>query len=155
MENLLVKVNADVFIIPNHSWKMKNMDDFGWKWREGYTKKTYNDNGIEFDETERQIEVWLVSKDLHSDNVQDHSCRVLIDGEMYRLNNRVLSYIPESLLPSGEGKTSTFVFKDMNVTSCDDKEKTMKIDLEITMTAKQLEYRYCRFGCFEEVLKAV
>jgi hypothetical protein len=66
--------------------------------------------------------------------------------------------IPVGLLPSAEKETSVIKLSDVSAYCYDDDDfmrTEIKIDVELTLTANQLDYRYRRFGRFEEVLKYV
>ena len=141
-KNSINQVTGDVFIVPNHARRFGNCEfplviyNF---------KKIAEENGVEVTEDSKFIEVWIVcKKDIKTDNLCDHGARVLCDGEEEVVIHPRISYIPEELLRgNNEGEHITIKFTDKDI--------TFEIDLRLC----QSEYRYARFGTFEEVLELV
>lgn len=140
-KNTINHVTGDVFIVPNHAIRFGNAT---FESIINRYKKVAEENGVEVTEDSKFIEVWIVSeKDLKTDNLCDHGAHVLCDGEEVVIQPRI-SAIPEELLRGKkEGEHVSVKFTDND------------IPFEIDLRLCQLEYRYSRFGTFEEVLEVV
>ena len=146
-----IEFNADAFIIPNRSCKLK---DF-WVTSTAEEAKTLATNllGTEPDENELCIQMWYVVDDLNCDNLVDHSACVEIDGNKYLIRMESC-YLPYSVLrDKHEGDTIDITF--VNCAREWDIYKAEGILITIHVTLKQRGYRYERFGSFEEVLSKV
>ena len=137
-KNSINHVTGDAFIVPNHARRFGNAT---FESIINRYKKVAEENGVT--EDSKFIEVWIVSKDLKTDNLCDHGAHVLCDGEEVVIHPRI-SYIPEELFQGKkEGEHVTVKFTDND------------IPFEIDLRLSQKEYRYARFGTFEEVLEVV
>ena len=140
-KNSINHATGDVFIVPNYA---RRFGDITFESVINRCKKVADENGITVTENSKFIEVWIVSKkDLKTDNLCDHGAHVLLDGEEVVIHPRI-SYIPEELFQGKkEGDHVTVKFTDND------------IPFEIDLRLSQKEYRYARFGTFEEVLEVV
>ena len=137
-----IQMSADMFIIPNSTNVISNERILSFQ-------KGMIDlcklNGLTEDLEEKMVQVWLTND--KSDNINDHGIK--IDGKQYYPS---CSNIPYTLIKNvKEGETATVKFFGYDHSG----EKAVKVVFEIQLTAKQLDYRYKRFGSFEETLKRV
>ena len=140
-KNNINHVTGDVFIVPNHARRFGNAT---FESIINRYKKVAEENGIEVTDDLKFVEVWIVCKnDIKTDNLCDHGAHVLCDGEEVVIHPRI-SNIPEELFQGKkEGDHISLKFTDED------------IPFEMDLRLCQKEYRYCRFGTFEEVLEAV
>ena len=159
---LVHHARAQVFVIPNHAGKVKNFLIHPEKEQEKM-EELCEMNEETFDpENDWLIECWLHSSDdLSSDNLSDHGFSFTADGKRYRAGLNIRRYIPAKLLPKKEGETVILNipcwYRDEENRSYEHycKDDDGKFTLELELTANQLDYRYRRFGAFEEVVKQV
>jgi hypothetical protein len=146
---LVAKITGEVFIIPNSS---NTYDELTLKKRADRLFREYPNM-----KTDRYIQCWISSKELNIDNLTSIGFEFEHNGKTY-YSDAIFSMIPVGLLPSAEKETSVIKLSDVSAYCYDDDDfmrTEIKIDVELTLTANQLDYRYRRFGRFEEVLKYV
>lgn len=154
--NGVLEGNLDVFIIPNKGGLVSN-----WL-GESTQKKLIRDinaiaelNGFEFDpEKDPLVQLWFCGMDC--DNLIDHYCHVEDeDGNRYMFRANNLSHLPVSIFKDHqEGDTIELSFP-ASIEARGDEGQAKEITVKTHVTLKQLDYRYSRFGRFEEVLKQV
>lgn len=128
--------NVDIFVIPNGIYNINsdwNKNSPSNKWIEDKCSKVLGMKS----ESGRYVQVWTVGHDCDNWSCSCESCPAnLQDEEGFRY--------PE-LMPIE-------LFKDLK----EGETKVVETDtLIINMTAKQLSYRYRRFGRFEEVMRCL
>lgn len=156
--NLITGMEAAMFIIPNRA---SSVGDDAWtspkliEWLE----KLCELNNTTYDkENDKLVETWLVEiddeKDDPCDNMQDH----VFCLEPIKMESRIkFHYIPEKLIKDfKEGDTFKIkipikMFSEYRLDERNSKEAV----LELSITANQKDYRYRRFGTFEECLEHV
>lgn len=127
--------SADCFIIPNdiYTFGTNELTDNMFAKRIqhfGYTPK----KGDLF------VQIWTVSPERPEDNLHSWSENWAGHGMPQYIEDKFQwpTFIPLSMLPKEEGGTQKLV--------------TVNGDI-YELTARQLKYRYCRFGEFQEVLE--
>jgi len=153
---------ASCFIIPNGAGYCREF--LGDKLRQRYTEeltKYCELNDIEFNPEEDQlIQVWWHSDEyFDTDNMYRHGCSVAdSDGNIYSFHIDTPEYMPYPLIKDvTEGSRKiiyvpcTIFSKEENRMGRDGHEAVLEVDMEFD----QLNYRYCRFGNFEDVVKQV
>lgn len=137
------RFDIDLFIVPNRGIRLE-----GFKHHES-TYKKYSDllsiNNLEVDDNQIFFEIWAVDKKvLKSKNLADH-------GFNYNDNNfsmQVRCLPAEIFKNSKEGDT---VEMTIPICNADGTSLYMKVNFRLAQT----EYRYARFGHFEDVLDDV
>ena len=147
-----IEFNAEAFIIPNHSGKLEN---FVFSSMRKNTKEiATNVLGKEPNENEDYVQMWYVVKDLGCDNLTDHSAWVNIDGNEYRI--RLDScYLPYTVLKGKNDGDTIDVSFISGRREWDDYTPEGDIKVLMHVTLNQKDYRYSRFGSFEETLQKV
>lgn len=153
IKNNKIEANVDLFIIPNspskflEGFQYENAAPGYMNLRDDNIDRIAKLNGVEICKGERLIQVWLTSKEeLGSDNLNDHGFEATTEnGEKVRLHFRCHSIPATMLLGKSEGE----VF-DMKI-KCYDMDKN-EYELLMHVKCSQSEYRYRRFGNFENVL---
>ena len=166
------EVNCDTFIVPNNASKIS-----GYMWgQENLTKRTneiYNLNGIEFNPAEdHMLQLWMTND--QCENLNDHTFYIFDD--VYHYTFRLDSTLPAilfkdkkegdvvdvvvTLKPISRIKvigTDNISRKDSERIWYDDKNSPEAPVFEITFNLKlnQSNYRYRRFGKFEDVYNMV
>lgn len=148
---LVAKISGEVFVIPNSS---STYDGLTLKKRADRLFREYPNM-----KTDRYIHCWISSKELGIDNLTSRGFIFNYNDKRY-CADAIFSMIPVGLLPVAEKETSVIKLSDVSAYCYDDDDDDfmrteIKIDVELTLTANQLDYRYRRFGKFEEVLKYV
>lgn len=148
VENGKLEVNGDVFIIPNG---MGTVNDFisGKEFhRRVLDAIQFASNGTHIDDKSLLVETWIVSKELGTDNLSDHGGKYIgEDGEIHGTGH-LDRYIPFDLL-NGH-KEGDVVDITIPRGTYDFNEG---FDIVLHLRLAQKEYRYSRFGSFEDVLK--
>jgi len=144
-------VKGHVFIVPNIAETFKSYPEDSQDW---LTQRISRMTGINPKKEDKMLQVWITSKEC--DNWNDHfggfQVNVLGQNKEYwsRINetkeDRLLGYFPR-LYPSQifEGKHEG----DKVMLHCPE------YDVDIELTCNQLDYRYGKFGRFEEVFGQV
>ena len=142
-----INATGDIFIIPNHGGAVSGY------WLESTRREIIEIaklNGLEdFNETCNAFEVWISSDDLSTENLNCHGGRFGND----RIECRC-SLLPAVLFENVKEGDSIEINLPAAICSRDEHEPE-DIIVKITLTAKQLEYRYRSFGRFEEVFQKV
>jgi hypothetical protein len=157
----IINANAEAFIVPNAAGRLNLQYSFARKHLE-----TAKINGISEKEAveEKYVELWFSSDELHSENIGDHGCSFDEDGRRYYIRY-IRTLIPVSLLKGHkEGEIipiklagSCEMSRDINKDVHDKEYKNEDLDVELQLNVKlnQLDYRYRRFGTFEQCLQYV
>jgi hypothetical protein len=134
-----IHLNADMFIIPN---SVSTIDDYLLPSFQKRMVDLCKINELVENPKEKIVQIWLTND--NSDNINDHGIK--IDGKQYYVT---CGNIPYTLIKNvKEGETVAVKFFGYD----NSEEKPAKVVFEIQLTAKQLDYRYRRFGSFEETL---
>lgn len=141
-------LNGEMFIVPN-----KISYPAGWLSGSDLQLMCENarNNGVEYVEGMPMIQVWLVVPGM-SNNAGDHGINVTEDVRVSL--NRYATLIPAPVLEKvNEGDSVELTFSGISR----DCVKETKEDCMVTMNvvAKQRDYRYRRFGDFDEVYNKV
>lgn len=149
-----VTINADLFIIPNSA--VRGIDGYLEPFRDKNEKWLSNiceASGVEFNRDDFIIETWMVGmSNGMAENMSDHYSCITIDDKMYRFRfcNR---FLPMRLIDGKEGEVVKIVIPGIELVGEDD--NIILMDLHINCRLNQHDYRYARFGQFEEVLQKV
>ena len=156
-------IRADVFIIPNASFKYEGsleqkegcgtgiVNDLNTMWHVALPKELRENKEFK---NEDWIEVWYVTPGNDESNWGSHH----IDGysELKGWKPRT-DYLPKSLFEGKkEGDCITFdlpIVKELDDNNCDYAYAYAIIKIQLCLA--QTKYRYRNFGTFEEVLKRV
>ncbi len=155
--DITVAANADVFVIPNHASTV-NEFVFGKDTRKETVCNVCFANGVSYDpETDKLIQLWMVSDDLQSDNIEDHGFISNFNGKEYRCHLPAYCHsLPKKLLPSKEGETKRIIIPNCIATERSrDADEEINFDLILNITASQTKYRYKNFGNFEDAVRYV
>ena len=166
-------INCDCFIVPNKAVKANS----GWddrpisSWGRKLADKAAEiaaENGFSYNESiDKFVQMWWVGAD--SDNMQDHGFCIEIGNNKYFFGyQRSISQVPMKFFEGhkeGEILPLVMTLKPMSVMNIELGRKSLQHyeetdevpEFKITFNLKlnQLDYRYRRFGTFEEVLKYV
>lgn len=142
-EMLNVYANAEVFIVPNRATSLDGVSS--------HTRSALTTDGRMADvETEgrKLIQVWICSDDLGTRNLVDHGAEVeLEDGRELQIWN-IYGFLPEALFENKvEGDDVEWCYH----TKATIAGGTTAINLHLNLKLNQTDYRYSRFGRFEEV----
>lgn len=150
----IIRANAEAFIVPNLASTVG-----GWSLEEEKTRRMCwlcELNGRQFDvANDKLVELWIHSEDLNSRNLTDH-------GGYFFEGSRSTVYVTERFVPHSmllghkEGDTINIVLPGIVVRkSSGDTDDADEAIINLTVTLKQLGYRYETFGKFEEALAAI
>jgi len=135
-------LTGNFFLVPNRLFKfeeLKNPNENGFD-DELYTRRYRNFPGIEFQDNDLMVEFWAIGPECQ--NWHCHDWSELGEKE---LMGRLPQHIPLRVLQNlKEGDEIVLHFRANNA-----KEP---YEYELKLRATQLEYRYARFGTFEETL---
>lgn len=143
-----IEFNAEAFIIPNHSGKITDfwVDYVAQRVKEVATSVL----GKEPDKDELYVQMWYVADDLNCDNVDCGYPWVEIDGEEHRICIGT-AYLPYTVLKGkDDGDTIDVTFNNADNWRDKDPIKDLKVTMHVTLNQK--DYRYRRFGSFQDVL---
>ena len=158
MENGTVKINGGIFIIPNSATKFCHMGEFWQNRCRKYMEELCELNGITFNPDDYLIECWYHSDECDCDNIPDHGISCMIDGKKcYISSNKIRRMIPSQIFGDHvEGDIITVkIPATIDIESTKEEYESKDIILEINLELNQKDYRYGRFGNFEDVLKQV
>lgn len=146
-----VTVDCNCFIIPNSLAKANVNNSFGRKLADKAAEIAAT-NGFEYDESlDKFVQLWWVG--CNSDNMQDHGFTIEVDGQKYRFGYEMcLELVPVKFFKGhkeGEILPLTISLKPRH----DEGEEVPTFNVTFNLKLNQLDYRYRRFGRFEEVLK--
>lgn len=154
--------NIDVFIVPNRVGKISS------HWLKSTVKNiatVVEMNNLEFNpESDKIVELWFTGMDC--DSWTDHYIHAEDeDGNKVCFRASNIGYLPASIFfNKNEGDTVDITFpatvykvrKDRRTPLTEEEaEYSREIVVKIHATLAQNEYRYSRFGSFEEVLQKV
>lgn len=136
------KVETKSFIIPN---SITRLDGFFHDKTRDRLKKMTEAAGFEVTDSTKFIQIWSVAS--CKDNIADSVWSI----HGYNFFTRIEQLPAELFAGKVEGDKVEFLYKDL-VT---DKRTGNRVEVQINfeMTLDQLDYRYRRFGRFEEVFK--
>lgn len=146
-----VNTKCDAFIIPNHSVRFDQMFEFD----KGTAKKVCDMNNVSISDDTTFINLWMCAEGL-SDNFCDHGINIDVDNVMHLCRPRFSWFPAELFSDSKEGDIVS-----MNIpcyaSPCDASAKGCGMDINLTVHMKlsQKDYRYRRFGSFEDTMKSV
>ena len=158
-----IQADADVFVIPNSSWIPDTTTIIGIRQVERI-RSVMRANNINYDfSSDPVVELWWCSEDLRSDNIGSHGLLFTTeDDEDVYINgsySNVVGLLPKKLfdgMTEGSTRMITIPMTAKIVKSLSgDEEIFWDIQLMINTRAAQTEYRYSRFGNFEDVLRTV
>lgn len=144
---------ADLFIIPNTASKAANFMSMA-ETRKNEMEQLCKANGLVFDPEDPLVQIWVTNDDV--ENFQDHHPRFIMGGKVYEYN--LQTRLPYSILKNikeGETFDITIPVKGRPVDLDEDTKSPVETEINFKLTAKQTEYRYRRFGKFEECLRMV
>lgn len=152
-ENVVViEGSVDVFIVPNHATTYSKKVEYA-----PHSAERLIEVFGELDPNDQLVQVWMVGKnDFVCDNMQDHCPHIQLDGEDWMLSN-LPSYIPEKVLrgkTEGERIAVTYPAVKLWRNNAEVREEKKAI-LTLDCSLNQKDYRYRRFGNFEDVLESV
>jgi hypothetical protein len=155
------RYSVDMFIVPNSSITIEKM--LLRKQYEGWLSRLMEVNGLELSNNECLIDVWMVSNsttgdtNLESDNLRDHGFEV--DGKRACIGS---AYFPKRLIESKKEGDVIEINLPITYPEYQRDENTGKLIncseddvIAISLKLNQKDYRYRRFGNFEEVLEKV
>ena len=156
-----IEFNGDVFIIPNRAGVMADYLDCFHKSMREFNNEVAELSGVEYnEETDKLVQVWIVSEDIRCDNICRHFPRVK-DGDTTYYLKPGREEFPENIFKGkkeGDVVDITWVpyEYDYDEETGDDELKKME---DVTVTAhlklNQNEYRYRNFGPFEDAFNYV
>ena len=147
-------IAADLFIVPNRSFKVTEKT-FEWVRFDLYEIYSANKLAGEFKD-QNWVQVWFVTRGNEDSNWTDHT----IDGFTELGGWRPVSqYLPKSIFDGHkEGDVVTIILpicKSVELAENENSYADMRARVKVEFCLKQQNYRYERFGTFEEVLARV
>lgn len=150
-----VKANASAFIIPNSACvvsKFLNPERMIVE-----AKSICEANGMQFNESDKMIQVWIHSEDLSTENLQCHGGTFKEGGIRFHIDCSY-TYIPESFF-RGHKEMDVISLKIPCMTAIlnteDDNWESIHMILDLNLTLQQQGYRYSNHGNFEDTLLKV
>ena len=160
LENIVI--NGDIFIIPNRACKI---DDYYEDFREKFLKEAIEIceiNGFEFNKDEDHIiETWYLSNELGCDNIPDHDLYIVYDNKEYQIISTCGRQIPENFFRGHKEGDVVSVKLPCIIRESHLPHHKGNVDgdietvVEFRLKLNQGDYRYRRFGEFEDVLRKV
>lgn len=154
------KLNMDLFIIPNSARRVDGFIECFQEKNKEWFDTLANLNGYEADPDDFYVQIWGVESGALEDeslceNLWCHFLRVDDEeGKWYCRFDK--EFLPYSILKNWkEGESYEFRIPATLDARGKENDATKEVVFDCTITPKQLEYRYCRFGTFEEVLEKV
>jgi len=152
-------MKANVFVIPNEA--VKAADCFYPDEMESYGSTICAMNDIDYDANEDKfLMIWFASED--SDNMSDHGFLAVDDltgEEIYVPAGGLQCYVPAKLLNIKEGESTIVTFPvfgcGKNASASERRSCRNRYVVTMELTAAQLQYRYSRFGTFENVAEVL
>lgn len=151
-ETNTVDLRADVFIIPNSAPRMSEILEFAQAEMREFAERFNSCNGKTFNEKyDNFVECWITSG-CNGWGDDFNSAYTFSDGEhIYRFGGIRRYIMSNYLIDYKEGETTIFDIEHFIMV--DDKKVECKVHMHLTLN--QLDYRYRRFGNFQEVLSLV
>ena len=134
---MTMPINADMFIVPNGFWRLGDEEYASRFVIQDYNAANISINGerVELTPDDVVAQIWVCND--QSDNWQDHGIPFQVSEDC---PERMNSYIPLRYIESlHEGDSINMTFGGQN----------------IRLTARQLSYRYCHRGRFEEAVSSL
>ena len=149
------KFSSDLFIVPNRA---STPDDYLGRSDAVRSELEHflQVNGHKLEDEPEQIivETWGVDKGHGSDNVRDHGIFMEVGDIDVRIYPMVTNMPYRIIKNLKEGDPLQITVPTVVLcTGSDDDCERFEINLPITVTAKQNEYRYCNWGAFEGALQ--
>lgn len=142
--NYHIEMAADIFIVPNRYCKISDYDHLNS--RKNFFYQVGKLNNVPIDSNTKLIQTWVCSE--LSDNFSDHYPHIKYDGK--KISVRILSdMVPYEML---KDKKEGDIFKYTYPITTDYEDEEIKGVVELTLKCNQYDYRYRRFGNFEEAL---
>lgn len=142
--NYHIEMAADIFIVPNRYCKVADYECL--KSRVNFFHEIGKLNNVSIDDDTKLIQTWVCSE--LSDNFSDHYPHIKYDGK--KISVRILSdRIPYEII---KDKKEGDVFKYTYPITSDYEEEEIRGTVTVTLTCNQYDYRYRRFGNFEQAL---
>ncbi len=167
-------MNVDIFIVPNSPSKA----DTSWSMDQRLAEEMQeiaDDNGYDYDvNIDKLVQLWWTNDEF--DNLNDHGFQIKHDGYEYHFGAGTLtSYLPETILRDKvEGESFELKMhlspdlrydanenvdrweRRKNAEDYENEDGTYKesrpvFEITFVITPNQSDYRYRRFGTFEEV----
>lgn len=155
MEKIL-NINASAFVIPNYASTFeayKRVNDLSMV---EYLEKIAMMNNITLEDNDKIIQCWFHSEELKSENMSDHGFSKHYDEKVFFRQNK-LGFVPLKLIEDvKEGEIrliKSYAYASKASDDSDDNEEIVELYLHTEF--KQREYKYYRFGNFEDVIKMV
>jgi len=149
-----IVANLEAFIIPNSVNLFK--DFYSKERREDKYKKLLELSGATCDLDEQyMVQMWYVGEELNSDNLVDHGFRIIENGTRYSFTMNGFDYLPYYFLKDKKEGDIIKVTFPIKLYTDDESENAANWTLEATIKLNQTDYRYRRFGKFEDVLAAL
>ena len=148
-ERITLKVN--VFVIPN---RVSSIDkelfmDFQ---KLAHVDQMCAMNGTSLNKTDHLVQIWWTSQDC--DNWEDHHPRIKFDGSDWEF--RMATYdLPYEVVHDWKEGEAVSLKMPVKLYSIDNPAITREITADLEIIPVQLEYRYKRFGKFEQAADAV
>ena len=150
---------ASCFIIPNSAGVCNQFIAESTRKRCAEELQKYCElNEVEFDpDTTKLIQVWWHSDEsFGSDNMYRHGNSAIgTDGKEYRFKIDTPEYMPLSMISNVKEGDCRILWVPVKIYGCEHEEVDIDATAELEMTFQQKEYRYERFGNFEDVVKYV
>ena len=153
-----IQLNADIFVIPNQAAKLSSFFECVQEEKLVAANQIAELNGFTFDpEKDYFIETWMVCAEHGCDNFADHCIHYKDDDGTYYTIGIEDRYLPSNLfVGKKEGDMITIKLPVWYVNDAQFPERSNgRTVAEIQIKLNQSDYRYRRFGTFEEVLKKV
>lgn len=155
-----VMADAEIFVVPNKAVRVsdyKRDDRQRNRLRSLGEKMSEEELSLDsFNDNTPFVEVWMLSKDLECDNMQDHAFSFTVDGQKYIVpSGQIPSRVPINVIDVKENESFTLHFRDLEAYPARSNGDSVNVYLSLDVTARQSEYRYARFGRFEQVLDYV
>lgn len=154
---IVVTVNCDGFIIPNHGGKIRDGFLFADEMTEYFTKVAKM-NGTTFDtENDTIMQVWLCNED--SDNIVCHGAFVEIPGENDNVRDIWFPqheyFLSKLFKDKKEGDVVSMEIPVVLAGEFDEIGHGLDATLHLNIKLSQQKYRYRGHGTFEEVYEKV
>lgn len=146
-----IVANLEAFIIPN---SVNLFKDFYFKERIEYKyKKLLELSGATCDlDDQYMVQMWYVGEELNSDNLVDHGFRIIENGIRYSFTMNGFDCLPYYFLKDEKEGDIIKVTFPIKLYTDDKSENAADWTLEAKIKLNQTDYRYRRFGRFEDVL---
>ena len=147
--------------VSNRSEKISEISEIFQDITKEETKAILDANGLEMDEDERLIQVWMTSEDLHSENLCDHGFHIEVGGRKWTaFPGAIPTMLPAKFFQGHkEGEIIKIKFPktvlETNADWGDEDSFEIESSLILRLELAQTRFRYRSFGTFEECLRRV